>query len=354
MSNSWLRLWHDMPNDPKWRTISRISAQPVSLVQAVYIHLLVDASRCVTRGHVTVTAEDLASALDVTDDQVESVLSAMQGRVIDGEMLSGWEKRQPKREDAGDPESGAKSAAQRKREQREREKAEQEKIGCHDESRNVTLDKDKDKDKDTEEEKEQKPLVPSGDDTSDVGNEILDLGEPDDGAKVEILRCMQGDEPAGSYSADFERFWLEYPKRAGSNSKRAAWKKFSARVRQGVPADDLILAAKRYADEMRVKQKIGTEFVKIACTFLGPDEHWRDSLTSNVVPLNGQRSPQGFATSPGGERVYGDSKRCPPLTREGDFEYWNAIENRWEVRNTAHNDPVTGYSWDYLNSLEQA
>lgn len=61
-----------------------------------------------------------------------------------GEMLSGWEKRQPKREDAGDPESGAKSAAQRKREQREREKAEQEKIGCHDESRNVTLDKDKD------------------------------------------------------------------------------------------------------------------------------------------------------------------------------------------------------------------
>ena len=25
MANSWLRLWHDMPNDPKWRTIARKS-----------------------------------------------------------------------------------------------------------------------------------------------------------------------------------------------------------------------------------------------------------------------------------------------------------------------------------------
>ncbi|ENW8560590.1 hypothetical protein ACR6SH_005434, partial [Escherichia coli] len=25
MANAWLRLWHDMPNDPKWRTIARVS-----------------------------------------------------------------------------------------------------------------------------------------------------------------------------------------------------------------------------------------------------------------------------------------------------------------------------------------
>ncbi|ENT9428360.1 hypothetical protein QSD88_RS19685, partial [Escherichia coli] len=24
MANAWLRLWHDMPNDPKWRTIARV------------------------------------------------------------------------------------------------------------------------------------------------------------------------------------------------------------------------------------------------------------------------------------------------------------------------------------------
>lgn len=151
MSNSWLRLWHEMPNDPKWRTIARVSGQPISLVVSTYLHLIVDASRNVTRGHVTVTNEDIASALDVTEEQIEKILSAMQGRVMDGEKLTGWDKRQPKREDSGDSESGAKSAAERKRAQREREKMEREQKQkeagegtCHDVSRNVTTDKDKD------------------------------------------------------------------------------------------------------------------------------------------------------------------------------------------------------------------
>ena len=157
MANEWLRLWHDMPNDPKWRTIARASKQPVSLVLAVYTHLLVDASRNVTRGHVTVTHEDLASALDVTEAQIADVLNAMEGRVIEDFYLSGWEKRQPKREDSGNPETGAKSPAQRKKEQREREKLASELLaqsapidGSHAESRNVTLDKDKDKEEDKE------------------------------------------------------------------------------------------------------------------------------------------------------------------------------------------------------------
>lgn len=120
--NQWLRLWHEMPNDPKWRTIARHSGQPLALVQAAYLHLLVDASRNVTRGHATVTAEDLASALDCDMSQIEAVLSAMQGRVLNGQELTGWDKRQPKREDNGNETTGAKSATQRKREQREREK----------------------------------------------------------------------------------------------------------------------------------------------------------------------------------------------------------------------------------------
>lgn len=154
MSIQWFRLWHDMPNDPKWRTIARISGEPVALVIAVYLHLLTDASRNVTRGHVTVTAEDLASALDVTDQQIQSIFDAMEGRVVVEKALSGWDKRQVKREDSGDEETGAKSAAQRKKEQREREKqaaleaAEQDKEKqCHEASRNVTLDKEKDKEK---------------------------------------------------------------------------------------------------------------------------------------------------------------------------------------------------------------
>lgn len=153
----WLRLWHDMPNDPKWRTIARISGQPICLVQAMYLHLLVDASRNVTRGHVTVTKEDIASALDVTDEQIEVVLSAMQGRVLDGDQVTGWEKRQPKREDAGNAETGAKSAAQRKREQRERQKKEQEENGSHSPSRGVTESHDRLDKRRLEEDQKQTP-----------------------------------------------------------------------------------------------------------------------------------------------------------------------------------------------------
>ena len=165
MANLWLRLWHDMPTDPKWRTIARVSGEPIGIVQAVYLHLLVDASRNVTRGHATVTQEDLSSALDVTEAAIASILNAMQGRVLDEMRLLGWDARQPKREDSGDENSGAKSSAQRKAEQRERDKQadlggskKDESQQRHEPSRNVTLDKEE-KRVDKEEEKKEKSAV---------------------------------------------------------------------------------------------------------------------------------------------------------------------------------------------------
>lgn len=96
----WCRLWHDMPNDPKFRTIARLSQSRTSDVISVFIHLMVSASaNAGERGRTQPNAEDLASALDLETERVESILSAMQGRVLDGESLSGWKKRQPKRED---------------------------------------------------------------------------------------------------------------------------------------------------------------------------------------------------------------------------------------------------------------
>lgn len=147
MANYFVRLYHDMPNDPKWRTIARLSGQSISVVQAVYLQLLVDASRNVTRGHVTVTVEDIASALGETEASIEAVIDAMESRVVTGSKLTGWDKRNPETEDAGDPVTGAKSATQRKREQRERqrlvESGNRDITNGHDESRNVTTDIDK-------------------------------------------------------------------------------------------------------------------------------------------------------------------------------------------------------------------
>ncbi|EEV6398915.1 phage replisome organizer, partial [Escherichia coli] len=90
------------------------------------------------RGHIDVTTEDLASALDVTEDVIDSILHAMQGRVLDGDLISGWEKRQVMKEDNGNVSQTAKSPAERKRAQRERERLREQNTDCHDESRRVT------------------------------------------------------------------------------------------------------------------------------------------------------------------------------------------------------------------------
>lgn len=142
MANQWLRLWHDMPNDPKWRTIARVSGQPISAVLAVYVHLLVIASNATERGRTqNVCSEDLASALDLDTEQIDSILAAMQGRVLDGDMVSGWAKRQVERED------GSAERAKRWREAQKNAKQTQPNAT----EREQTPDKDTDTDTDTEE-----------------------------------------------------------------------------------------------------------------------------------------------------------------------------------------------------------
>jgi len=102
MANQWLRLWHDMPTDPKWRTISKVSGQRIGDVIAVFTHMLVCASNATERGRTqSFNCEDVASALDIDTEQVSSIVDAMQSRVLDGDTLKGWEIRQVFREDGG-------------------------------------------------------------------------------------------------------------------------------------------------------------------------------------------------------------------------------------------------------------
>ena len=142
MSNGWLRLWHDMPNDPKWRTIARVSGQRIGDVMSVYLHVLVCASNATERGRTqSLVCEDVATALDLETSQVEAILGAMQGRVLDGDAVRGWAKRQPMREDG---------AAERAKAWRERNK-EASRTQANASERKRTLDTDTDTDADTEE-----------------------------------------------------------------------------------------------------------------------------------------------------------------------------------------------------------
>lgn len=134
MANPWFRLWSDMINDPKWRTIARSSGQKIGDVIATYIHMLTAASNATERGRTEGwNDEDVATALDIETSQVEAIRKAMQGRVLDGDYLLGWEKRQPIKEDG---------AAERARAWREAKKAtkEQEETQPNATERNRTTD----------------------------------------------------------------------------------------------------------------------------------------------------------------------------------------------------------------------
>lgn len=143
MANQWLRLWHDMPTDPKWRTIAKVSGQRIGDVMAVYVHLLVCASNATERGRTqSFNAEDVASALDLETDQVKAIVDAMQGRVIDGESLTGWDKRQVAREDG---------SAERAKAWRESKKnATHNTMNASERKRTPDKDTDKDKNKNRE------------------------------------------------------------------------------------------------------------------------------------------------------------------------------------------------------------
>lgn len=145
---------------------------------------------------------------------------------------------------------------------------------------------------------EEKPLVPSGDGTTD-------------------------------YPPGFNACWDKYPRRLGGNPKKAAFKAWNARIRSGVPESDLLLAVERYASDMQSSGKVGTEYVKQAATFFGPDEHWRESLNAGPAASLGSKPGR------------------PPLA-EGQFYHPDWESGSKVICHIDTHDRDTGYSLEYM------
>jgi len=176
-----------MPTDPVWRVIARESGEPVSLVMSVFLVHMVNASQSVTRDGVThgIVTDEIACLLDATVPQITAIIESMQGRVLDGPKLTGWEKRQPKRED-------------RSRERTRKWRAKK--------TRRSVTQRD----------------APDSDSDSDIKKE---------------------------YTDHFALFWKTYPSRAPhQNPKKPARQKFDRAVANGVDPGEIIAAADRYAD----------------------------------------------------------------------------------------------------------
>jgi hypothetical protein len=103
MMNQWVRLWGDMPDDAKWLVVRHRASQSVTGVTvghviSVFVKMMTNADY---QGNlVNWDDEDVAVRLEYETKQVLAIREAMQGKVLDGNHLKGWEKRQPKREDS--------------------------------------------------------------------------------------------------------------------------------------------------------------------------------------------------------------------------------------------------------------
>jgi hypothetical protein len=99
---NWLRLYHDTITDMKWRVVSNESGEPVGNVLAVWMQMLINASAAEDRGTLEGWNDKYVAAhLGYPTDAVAAIRKAMQGVVLDGDVLTGWDKRQRVSDDAG-------------------------------------------------------------------------------------------------------------------------------------------------------------------------------------------------------------------------------------------------------------
>ena len=82
------------------------------------------------------------------------------------------------------------------------------------------------------------------------------------------------------YGPEFEEFWSAYPRH---DEKAEAFNKFGARINNGFKAEDLIRAARAYADRCR-REHTETRYIKQAKTFLGPNLAFQDYLPEQREP----------------------------------------------------------------------
>lgn len=123
-------------------------------------------------------------------------------------------------------------------------------------------------------------------------------GEPSESGNLELTPTVppKAKPVANPYPNDFEAAWSAYPKRAGGNPKKSAFKAWTARRKQGVPAETMQAGAERYAAFIRAKGDERTEFVMQAQRFFGPnaeyDNDWSPPETRTPRRQDGR---MGFA-----------------------------------------------------------
>ena len=106
-------------------------------------------------------------------------------------------------------------------------------------------------------------------------SEAADASPPQGTAeRVPRLKAPKG-TPTSEYSADFQQFWTDYPRKVGKAAAFAEWKR---RIKGEVSATDLVAAARNYAADCRRKET-EEQYIAHPSTFLGPRRKYEDYVT---------------------------------------------------------------------------
>lgn len=89
-----------------------------------------------------------------------------------------------------------------------------------------------------------------------------------------------------NYTTDFEEFWAIYPRKA---DKAQAYKKYNARIKDGFRHEQLLEAAKNYADQCR-RDRTEEKYIKHAKTFLGEATPFLDFLAKHAAQQNTEQT----------------------------------------------------------------
>jgi hypothetical protein len=110
----------------------------------------------------------------------------------------------------------------------------------------------------------------------------------------------------------FTEFWELYPKRKPSNPKQKAIKAWNKRIKDGYTPDQMINGLKAYASTC--SEIIGTPYVMMAATFLGPDLHFLEEYEAVEVEFKLPADDADLI-------AYGTEQGYPPRPGESFYDY---------------------------------
>lgn len=206
----WLRLWHGTVSDTKFLWVERKSGARFGDVMTVWLALLEEASQADDRGDVSgFDAESFDFRLGDEEGLTLRILRAMsaKGLITEDMRLAGWDRRQPVREDSGNPETGAMSSTERSRLHRQRRKAQEEDdtqrdaTQCNDTQRDATRATSR---VDESRGEEISPSPP----TAREGEFPMDLDWEPSGHFPTLARQAGAPAPTAEALAEFRSYWI--------------------------------------------------------------------------------------------------------------------------------------------------